>query len=672
MEFKQEELNIEKKYLDEAEVRALISTSMLNQTEPQRVQSGYIQSGNYASGTGWKLTSTEAIFPAITVTGGTIKYNKTSFTDSTHAGYYMGSEGIYFGAASDASKLQYNISTGAFDFIGTVSSRSTLTLANSINASGNLVTDIINVKLDTSAKKILSDFTFGSTDYSGAFKTGDITWNTTTGAITGGSGGLFNKNGLIFANNGVATITLDGVTGSATFSGTLSAASGTIGTINLSSNGYIGGGQTAFKTGDGVFLGYDTTPELDQWATPDTESDYSFANGSVSLIGAYFNISSSTSTIKKISVKLRVASGTSGDIVCDIYAAGSNFLPTGDSLGNTTISGISNTAYEVKDFIFSTPVSVTGGNDYVAVFSSTTTTPAILMAYSAHISGNTTAIRVEYYDGSWHAPDINDFPYLRVYSYNAGYKLSTGNSSYSLSYNGANLQTYGTLELRGSNSDGYADISQYGLDVYQQGIRTFAVNHTEGMLLRDPATTSRTSTNIFQIGRLAGTPYGYATGKGIYITNGANTNGGLAIWSHDGNAIRIDSYPASHPLVIGGMGALEIGSSGHKATVYCSGLSACPLPSVDSALSKFDSIPEPKIKDDLQNPDLAHFEFDKTKTLKKGEGVPQRKYFDIEDVPDELTFINDVGEKDIELIRVIGFLFKAVKELNTKIKTLEK
>ena len=41
--------------------------------------------------------------------------------------------------------------------------------------------------------KVLKDFSFA---YSGAFKTGDITWNTTTGAITSGSGGLFNKGGL--------------------------------------------------------------------------------------------------------------------------------------------------------------------------------------------------------------------------------------------------------------------------------------------------------------------------------------------------------------------------------------------------------------------------------------------------------------------------------------------
>ena len=95
---------------------------------------------------------------------------------------------------------------------------------------GNFI-NIINTALNTSTKTILEAFTFESTDYAGAFKTGNITWNETTGAITGGSGSIYNKNGLVFANAGVPTITLNGVTGAATFAGTLSAPSGTLGTI---------------------------------------------------------------------------------------------------------------------------------------------------------------------------------------------------------------------------------------------------------------------------------------------------------------------------------------------------------------------------------------------------------------------------------------------------------
>lgn len=167
----------------------------------------------------------------LTLTGGTIKFGKTSFADTANEGYIMNSSGIYFGSASDTTKLKYDISTGVFDFIGTISSRSTATLATAINSSGNLVTDLINARLDSSTKKILADFNFGTTDYAGAVKSGDIAWNTTTGAITGGSGVVVYRGGIIGAAAGVATFSLDATTGNATFAGTLSAAAGTLGAI---------------------------------------------------------------------------------------------------------------------------------------------------------------------------------------------------------------------------------------------------------------------------------------------------------------------------------------------------------------------------------------------------------------------------------------------------------
>ena len=120
---------------------------------------------------------------SLNLTGSIINFGKTSFTDSTNAGYYISSDGIYMGSASDVTKLKYDIGTGAFDFVGTVSSRSTATLASAINSSGNLITNVINTNLDTSAKTILGNFTFSPSDYSGAFKTGDIAWNITTGAM---------------------------------------------------------------------------------------------------------------------------------------------------------------------------------------------------------------------------------------------------------------------------------------------------------------------------------------------------------------------------------------------------------------------------------------------------------------------------------------------------------
>jgi hypothetical protein len=95
---------------------------------------------------------------------------------------------------------------------------------------GNFI-NVINTALNTASKTILTDFTFQSTDYAGAFKSGNPTWDENTGLITGGSGVLINARGILGANNGTATFTLDATTGNATFAGTLTAASGTLGTI---------------------------------------------------------------------------------------------------------------------------------------------------------------------------------------------------------------------------------------------------------------------------------------------------------------------------------------------------------------------------------------------------------------------------------------------------------
>ena len=98
-----------------------------------------------------------------------------------------------------------------------------------LNSDANLITDVINARLDSESKKILSDFNFGTTDYAGAVKAGDITWNTTTGALTGGSGVVVYRGGILGANAGVATFSISAVTGAAYFAGQVVATSGDIG-----------------------------------------------------------------------------------------------------------------------------------------------------------------------------------------------------------------------------------------------------------------------------------------------------------------------------------------------------------------------------------------------------------------------------------------------------------
>lgn len=151
---------------------------------------------------------------------------------------------------SGANRLEANIKDGfwmgadtfltapfSVDFLGallassvTIKTSGGTVLIDSDSSTQDYI-ELINSKLNTSSKEILSDFTFTTSDYAGAFKTGDIEWSTSTGLPTSGTGGVFNAKGLIFAKNGTPTITLDGVTGDATFAGTVAGASGTFGTV---------------------------------------------------------------------------------------------------------------------------------------------------------------------------------------------------------------------------------------------------------------------------------------------------------------------------------------------------------------------------------------------------------------------------------------------------------
>ncbi|MBK7493605.1 MAG: hypothetical protein IPI17_17975 [Nitrosomonas sp.] len=59
----------------------------------------------------------------------------------------------------------------------------------------------------------------------GAIKAGTITWNSTTGALTGGTGIAVTKWGIIGANAGTATFTIETSTGTATLKGNISGGS---------------------------------------------------------------------------------------------------------------------------------------------------------------------------------------------------------------------------------------------------------------------------------------------------------------------------------------------------------------------------------------------------------------------------------------------------------------
>lgn len=138
--------------------------------------------GNYAGGQGAKYDKSAGTFLFGTgIYTPSVRYGKTSFTDSTNAGYWVSSAGFYFGSASDANYIKYNISTGAFDVLGKI------TTATGSVIDGQYVNALAVSKLSTgtiSSKAITLGITAGTGDsYINAGKT-DFD-NTQSGFIIG-------------------------------------------------------------------------------------------------------------------------------------------------------------------------------------------------------------------------------------------------------------------------------------------------------------------------------------------------------------------------------------------------------------------------------------------------------------------------------------------------------
>jgi hypothetical protein len=453
--------------------------------------------------------------------------------------------------------------------------------------------------------------------------------------------------------------------GTTTFNGTLDAVGGgfgsiTSGNITLNSSGYIRGGQSAFKVGDGVYMGYDIQPELEVWALPDSSmGDYAWANGSKNPIFIRFPLHTGTSYLKQVITKLKLASaGTSSTIYCDFYVADSNFKPTGASLGQASIAGITNTAYEEKTFTFTDPVSVNDDDDYVAVLTCASTTPAIHLYYSSFSSD--IGFRVGYYSGGAWTCETNDSqPWVKIYSYNSGYKFSIGNSTYNLSYNASNLRTSAELVVYSpSYADRFTSYSDHGIDIYSLGQNTMKLDQgSNGLRWFVPKTLTA---GRWVLGGLR--PY-YAMRDATHFTYN-----GLEVYGYFSGGMYFVGTSTDVWRIIPKAGTtLHVGSSTQKISAfYSNNYFACPLPSVPDALTKFKAMPKAKTKDKLKKPKNAHFEF------AAEEKKAPREYFDIDDFPAECTSINSEGEKDLEIVRIVGFLTQAVRDLAEEVDLLKK
>lgn len=99
--------------------------------------------------------------------------------------------------------------------------------------------------------------------------------------------------------------------------------------------------------------------------------------------------------------------------------------------------------------------------------------------------------------------------------------------------------------------------------------------------------------------------------------------------------------------------AYDIGSPSAKIGTFFGSVSACPLPTIPNALEILEKIPEPTLVDDR-----GHYGHD-------------RIYFDDLTFPEEILYTDKRGRVDIEHNHMLGFLLKAVIELNDKVAELE-
>lgn len=132
--------------------------------------------------------------------------------------------------------------SGNAAFLGTVTAGSIIT--SSVTVSGTTLGAILSMATDgfdindlllNGGTAVLKGVLVPTN--SGAIKTGTITWNTTTGALTGGTGMAMTEFGLIGAASGSATLTFSAATGALTIKGNITGGSN----IDITGTGYFDG-----------------------------------------------------------------------------------------------------------------------------------------------------------------------------------------------------------------------------------------------------------------------------------------------------------------------------------------------------------------------------------------------------------------------------------------------
>jgi len=187
----------------------------------------------------------------------------------------------------------------------------------------NKITELTNNRLNTAQQDAsnalngLADKLTAGTSYtltgvvvpndSGAIKSGSITWNPSTGALTGGSGVAITEYGLVGAAAGVPKFTIDTL-GNATFGGALNAATGTFAGDLTAATGIFVGNATGTVNGVAV----STVTSQESRANSYTQGWSSYGADVTAAVNLAAQINANTTTID--GGKITTGSITAGQI----------------------------------------------------------------------------------------------------------------------------------------------------------------------------------------------------------------------------------------------------------------------------------------------------------------------------------------------------------------------
>lgn len=541
-----------------------------------------------------------------------------------------------------------------------------------------------------------------------------------TGKIGGASGWLITagKMSSVASGNtteiasGVGNVFIAGTTGAPQFivtsTGDLTASSATIsGKVDVSATGYVRGGQTAFNTGTGFFLGFDDAPIIDII----NEAGSGGAGGTTiygtnsgigyRYYGQAFTSNLGVTNYSIFSIRLDAYRATSGgtdpiSVDFNLYLSDTTtypISPSGAPLFSTTIDVAVNSEDQYDVDISS--VTLTERTSYVVVLSFTSAAGSYdsigIPLFLGPCSYRGPEIQSQD-GGTWvWGPGSSKFQITQIVS---GYKVSIGDPTKGVfAYDGLKIAVKGGSSFINTTYSGTAidiNTNALSLNYFEGGTEIFYIKpkvatignkggtmamgwnirstKSEIYFNRDTSTSENTAGITFNLNWMSGTTpfyrnYSFGSDNNGFVISQSGTYScslGSQVTPF-GNAYMTQIGDSSTPVTR--IYVTTIGTPSMKASIY-GNIVGCPLPMVEDSLAILDRITQLRTASLLEYPEEANYEFDNPDV--------HRLYLDTRDAPEEIKVpMEEERKMEIEHGATIGFLMSVVRELNTEIKSLK-